>query len=154
MDSEREIPSDGSANGVLAVKVSQRGVNKGNFAKLGGKIKQNLKCRHRSTRPGDTAPAIGSRGEGGGRLNPNRDQRENAHTRRMWGGVGGGLVGRACDEVTSVVFGLNATELTWAMCPLSVVVFLPLATSHSLMLLSQLPEARVLPSGLNTTEVT
>ena len=40
------------------------------------------------------------------------------------------------------------------MCPLRVACSLPVATSHSLIVLSQLPEASVLPSGLYATEHT
>ena len=41
-----------------------------------------------------------------------------------------------------------------SVCPLRVACSLPVATSHSLIVLSSLPEASVLPSGLNATEFT
>ena len=41
-----------------------------------------------------------------------------------------------------------------SVCPLRVACSLPVATSHSLIVLSLLPEASVLPSGLNATDET
>src|SRR5207244_670429 len=49
---------------------------------------------------------------------------------------------------------LYATEPTGDVCPLRVASSLPVATSHSLIVLSALPEASVLPSRLYATELT
>jgi hypothetical protein len=48
--------------------------------------------------------------------------------------------------------GLNATEVTQSVWPERVRTRLPVATSHSLIVLSAEPEANSRPSGLNTTE--
>src|SRR5438105_14368218 len=50
--------------------------------------------------------------------------------------------------------GLYTTDWKEDVCPWRVAVFLPVATSQSLRVSSQLAEASVLPSGLNTTECT
>ena len=50
--------------------------------------------------------------------------------------------------------GLNATEVTIFVCPLSVTVSLPVFASHSFTVFSQLPVTIRLPSGLNATELT
>ena len=50
--------------------------------------------------------------------------------------------------------GENATELTPPECPSKVRISCPLAASHSLSVLSELPESRRVPSGENATEVT
>src|SRR4051812_44424070 len=69
-------------------------------------------------------------------------------------------------EARALPSGLNATHRTRLWCPVNVAVFLPLATSHNLISLSISsslgkpgrgvpdPEARVLPSRLNATELT
>ena len=51
--------------------------------------------------------------------------------------------------------GLKATELTPLIeCPVRVAISRRVATSHSLMVLSALPEAKILPSRLNASELT
>lgn len=50
--------------------------------------------------------------------------------------------------------GLNATDITPSVCPVSVLVRLPVAESHSLMVVSSDPLASVRPLGLNATEAT
>jgi hypothetical protein len=57
-------------------------------------------------------------------------------------------------EARSRPSGLNATEMTLSVWPVRVRTRLPVATSHSLIVLSLEPEARRRPSGLNATELT
>ena len=56
-------------------------------------------------------------------------------------------------KVLPVRLFLNVTERTSSACPVSVAVHLPVATSHNLIVLSLLPDAKLLLSGLKTMEV-
>ena len=57
-------------------------------------------------------------------------------------------------EARALPSQLNAADVIALACPPKVAVFLPVAMSQSLIVWSQLPEAKVLPSGLNATAVT
>ena len=48
--------------------------------------------------------------------------------------------------------GLNATDQTLWVCPLRVLILFPVCGFHNLIVLSQLPLAKVLPSGLNAID--
>src|SRR5437588_538662 len=50
--------------------------------------------------------------------------------------------------------GLNATLVTWFLCPLRVSVSVPLSASQTFTVQSSLPLTMRLPSGLNATLVT
>src|SRR5208283_1796513 len=58
-------------------------------------------------------------------------------------------------EAKSLPSGLKARERTRSVCPLRIASFLPLATSHDLIIaplvLPEFAEATVLPSGLNAS---
>src|SRR5262245_20743415 len=56
-------------------------------------------------------------------------------------------------EARRLPLGLKAMERTKEGLPSRVAVFLPVRTSHSLIVLSTLPDASVLPSGLKATRM-
>ena len=65
----------------------------------------------------------------------------------------------AAPKASSVLSGENATGVNHpsrmaASCPPSVAIFSLVATSHTLTIPSQAPEARIVPSGENATETT
>ena len=64
------------------------------------------------------------------------------------------LIVQSPDPLARIVpFMLNATELTFLLCPLSVAISVLVSTFHSLIAQSYDPLARIVPFVLNATEL-